>query len=118
MDLSMTHEISNEENLDLGVHRTTWDFRVHFYKKCIWVGSIKPYEYQIILPLIEFFSHSRHLEISYYVNFLGRLGSNGFQLKRRFGTHGIWKNQNPGGAVLELPAKQHCQFSPFCPFSM
>ena len=24
------------------------------------------------------------------------------------------KNQNPG-AVLELPAKQHCQFSPFCP---
>ena len=24
---------------------------------------------------------AHHLEISYYVNFLGRLGSNGFQLK-------------------------------------
>ena len=31
------------------------------------------------------------------VYFLERLGSNGFQLKRRFGTHGNYKNQNPGG---------------------
>ena len=31
---------------------------------------------------------SHHLGIRYYVNFLERLGSNGFQLKRRFGTHG------------------------------
>ena len=66
-----------------------------------------------------------HLGISYYVNFLGRLGRNGFQLKWRFGntappsrkggnnTRCIswkrtalymnliqaphWKNQNPGG---------------------
>ena len=29
--------------------------------------------------------------------FLGRLGSNGFQLKWRFGTLGNWKNLNPGG---------------------
>ena len=33
-----------------------------------------------------FMIESHHLEISYYVNFLGRLGSNGFQLKWRFGT--------------------------------
>ena len=41
--------------------------------------------------------HSHHLGISYYFNLLGHLTSNGFQLKRRFGTHGNWKNQNPGG---------------------
>ena len=35
---------------------------------------------------------AHHLGISYYVNFLGRLCSNGFQLKWRFGTHGNWKN--------------------------
>ena len=40
------------------------------------------------------FTH--HLGINYYVNFLGRLGSNEFQLKRRFGTHDNWKNKNPG----------------------
>ena len=27
----------------------------------------------------------------------GRPDSNGFQVKWRFGTHGNWKNQNPGG---------------------
>ena len=37
---------------------------------------------------------SHHLGANYYVNFLGHLGSIEFQLK---------------GAVLELPAKQHCQ---------
>ena len=42
-------------------------------------------------------ARAHHLGISYYANFLGRLGSNGFQLKWRFGTHGNWKNQNPGG---------------------
>ena len=47
------------------------------------------------------------------VKFLGRLDSNEFQLKRRIDTHYNWKNQILG-AVLELPAKQHCQFSPFC----
>ena len=35
---------------------------------------------------------THHLGISYYVDFLGCLGNNGFQLKRRFGTHGHWKN--------------------------
>ena len=37
------------------------------------------------------------LGMSYYVNFLGDLGSNEFHIKWRFGTHGSWKNQNPGG---------------------
>jgi hypothetical protein len=41
--------------------------------------------------------------MNYYVNFLGGLGglgglgSNKFHIKRRFGTHGSWKNQNPVG---------------------
>ena len=37
---------------------------------------------------VQLASLPHHLEISYYVNFLGHLGSNGFQLKQRFGTHG------------------------------
>ena len=31
--------------------------------------------------------NTHHLGMNYYVNFLGRLGSNGFQLKWRFGIH-------------------------------
>ena len=51
-----------------------------------------------ILASLFFIMHYTHLlGISYYVNFLGHLGSNGFQLKQRFGTHSNWKNQNPGG---------------------
>ena len=34
--------------------------------------------WQIILP---YSNQAHHLEMSYYVNFLGRLGSNEFQLK-------------------------------------
>jgi hypothetical protein len=37
------------------------------------------------------------LGMSFYVNFLGGLGSNEFHIKWRFGTHGNLKNQNPGG---------------------
>ena len=37
------------------------------------------------------------LGMSYYVNFLEGLGSNEFHIKWRFGTHGSWINQNPGG---------------------
>ena len=33
------------------------------------------------------YDHAKYQVITYYVNFLGRLDSNGFQLKRRFGTH-------------------------------
>ena len=53
-------------------------------------------------------AHSHHLGINYYVNFLGHLGSNGFQLKGRFGTMAI-EEIIILGAVLELPAEQHCQ---------
>ena len=40
---------------------------------------------------------THHIEMNYYVNFLGHLAGNEFQLKQKFGTHGNWKNQNPGG---------------------
>ena len=46
---------------------------------------------------VRFLCRSHHLGISYYVNFLGRLGSNGFQLKWRFGTHGNWKKSKSWG---------------------
>ena len=36
------------------------------------------------------------LWMSYYVNIWGGLGSNKFRIKRMFGTHGSWKNQNLG----------------------
>ena len=39
------------------------------------------------------------LGMSYYVNFLEGLGSNAFHIKRRFGTHGSRKNQDPGGRL-------------------
>ena len=47
-----------------------------------------------LLTLFSFLTSSHHLEISYYIIFLGHLDSNGFQLKWRFGTLGNWKNQN------------------------
>ena len=52
------------------------------------------------------------LGVSYYVNFLGGLDSNGFHLAPM-----IVEEIKILGAVLELPAKQHCQFSPLCPIS-
>jgi hypothetical protein len=56
---------------------------------------------------------------SYYVNFLGRLGSNGFQLLAKEGLAPMAIEKiKILGAVLELPAKQHCQFSPFGSFLM
>ena len=36
---------------------------------------------------------SQHLGINCYVNFLGHLGCDGFQLKWMFGTHGNWKKK-------------------------
>ena len=53
---------------------------------------------------------SHCLGMSYYVNFLEGLGSNEFHIRWRFGTHG----RNP--TSYQLPAKQHCQFSPFAQF--
>ena len=49
------------------------------------------------------------LGMSYYVKFLGGLGSNGFYIKWRFGTHGSWKKIKILGAFVELPAKQLIQ---------
>ena len=45
--------------------------------------------------------------MSYYVNFWGGLGSNEFHMKMAVEKIKIL------GAVLELPAKQHCQYGPF-----
>ena len=42
-------------------------------------------------------SLSHCLGMSYYVNFLGGLGSNGFHIKWRFGTHGSWKKSKSRG---------------------
>ena len=56
---------------------------------------------------------SHHLEMNYYVNFLGRLGSNRFQLKNEGLAPLAIEKIKILGAVLELPAKQHCQPSPF-----
>ena len=49
-----------------------------------------------------------HLGMNYYVNFLGRLSSNGFQLKK-FGISMVIKKIKILEAVLEQLAKQHCQ---------
>ena len=39
---------------------------------------------------------THHIEMNYYVNFLGHLAGNEFQLKQKFGTHGNWKNPDFG----------------------
>jgi hypothetical protein len=57
--------------------------------------------------------HAHHLGMNYYVNFLGRLGSNGFQKKNEdLAPMAIEKIKIPG-AILEQPARQHCHSSPF-----
>ena len=57
------------------------------------------------------------LRINYYVQKIGGRRSqwNSDQMNNRH----PWqlKKSKSWGAVLELPAKQHCQFSPFGPFS-
>ena len=55
---------------------------------------------------------AHHLEISYYVNFLGCLGSNRFQLNKGLASMAI-EIIKIMGAVLQLPAKQLCHSSPF-----
>ena len=60
-------------------------------KHCIINSDGKSKEVQIV------FTKSHCLGISYSVDFLVGLGSNEFHTKWRFGTHGSWKNQNPGG---------------------
>ena len=60
---------------------------------------------------IPYFPH--HLGMNYYVNFLGHLVSNIFQIKWRFGTHGNWKNQNPISYQLNSTANW-AHFARFC----
>ena len=50
---------------------------------------------RIWLPYLSRSHYTHYLGITCYVNFVGCLGNNGFQLKWRFGTHDNWKNQNP-----------------------
>ena len=52
-----------------------------------WMSMLEFWDFEI-LTLILTSKLSHHLGMSYYVNFLGGLGSNEFQLKWRFGTHG------------------------------
>jgi hypothetical protein len=52
--------------------------------------------------------------MSYYVNFWGALGSNEFHLKNEGLAPMAAEKIKILGTILELPAKQHCQFSPFC----
>ena len=66
--------------------------------------------------MVEKYSHC--LGISYYIcQIFGGLGSNEFQNKMTVWHPWQLKKIKILGAVLELPAKQHCRFSPFDPFS-
>ena len=50
------------------------------------------YDYDFTLGIqskVQFLPLPHHLKMNCYVNFLGHLSSNGFQLKGRFGTHEI-----------------------------
>ena len=60
-------------------------FKWNFKTLCL-IGN---YTYMIAI--------SHCLGMNYYVNSLGAIGCNGFHIKWMFGTHGNWKNQNPGG---------------------
>ena len=50
--------------------------------------------------------------MNYYVNFLGGISINGFT-KNEYSAPRTIEKIKILGAVLELPAKQHCQFGPF-----
>ena len=54
-------------------------------------------------------SNPHHLGMNYYVNVLGRLGSNGYKGLAPMAIEKILIR----GAVMEPPAKQNCQSSPF-----
>ena len=65
----------------------------------------------ILIHIILLYNKTRYLQMNYYAWKM----LNVFHLKWIICTHGNWKDQNPGGCFG--PAKQHCQFSPFHPFS-
>ena len=77
-----------------------WDFyqikRNNLIRSPIFVSTtFKIKLFPMIMLILVNIAHC--LGMSYYVNFLGGLGSNEFHIKLRVGTHGSWKNQNPGG---------------------
>ena len=49
--------------------------------------------------------------------FLGGLSSNEFHIKWRFGTHGNWKNQNPGGPFWSYQLNNTANLAHFAQFS-
>jgi hypothetical protein len=53
------------------------------------------FQHQLLLKTLSVMPHC--LGMSYYVNFLGGLGSNRFHTKRRFGTHGSSKKSKSWG---------------------
>ena len=66
----------------------------HHLKNAKHTGPYRP-AYVVCSTYVIYSAH--HLGISYCVNFLGRLGSNGFQLIWRFGTHGNLKKSKSLG---------------------
>ena len=72
----------------------------HWYSTChsllsMWFDS----RLQGIFILGSTVNSSPCLRMSYYVKFLEGLGSTEFHIKFRFGTHGSWKSQYPGGRL-------------------
>ena len=55
--------------------------------------------WKILLGQTAMTFNSPHPEINYYVQRIEGLGLNGIELKWIIGTHGNWKNQNPGGQI-------------------
>ena len=68
-------------------------FQKLFWNKVFYrLKLVREFKFHIWMTL----SSTHCLGMSYYVNFLGGLYSNEFRIKWRFGTHGSWKNWNPG----------------------
>ena len=109
-------DIEAESGHSLAIHqemRLVITFSLHFFTSRSWfLVTIKYKVWSYITHENAEASHTTKEWI--IINCLWRLGSNRFQLKWRFGIHGNWTNQNPG-AILKLPAKHDCQFSPLSP---
>ena len=86
---TIVHEVSYEI-FHLIVHKTVYEI-VCFFWYCFWSQNHFDRNWQN-LP------HCLGMRLLCQFFFLGGgLGSNEFHIKGRFGTHGSWKNQNPGG---------------------
>ena len=77
----------------LALHRREW--MMHYYPSAKDMDpSFTPIRVIAVVQL-----QSMHVGYKWFIihEKCGRPDSNGFQLKWRIGTHGHWKNQNPGG---------------------